>query len=267
MPLDFAQFKEKVGKLCNIDLSSYKSVQMDRRIMSLMTAWGLSDFDAYYETLQKNPVRYREFVKKLTINVSEFFRNPERFEELKQHIIPELLKHFYQIKIWSAGCSNGSEPYSLAIIFKELNAVKRVSIIATDIDQAILAKAKAAVYSSNEIRNLSPELIAKYFHEDGGSYHLKPEIQAMVDFRQHNLLQDPFPQPVELILCRNVVIYFTEEAKADLYGKFYRSLSPGGYLMVGGTEPLLYYRNYGFDNPLSFFYRKPPETAERGLGH
>jgi chemotaxis protein methyltransferase CheR len=239
---------------------------MDRRIMSLMASWGIDDFDTYYETLQKNSARYQEFVKKLTINVSEFFRNPERFDELRRQILPELLKRFYQVRIWSAGCSNGSEPYSLAIILKELNVGKRVSIIATDIDQAILTKAQAAVYSVNEIRNLSPEIITRYFRQDGSFYHLKPEIQSMVEFRQHNLLQDPFPQPVELILCRNVVIYFTEEAKAELYEKFYKSLNPGGYLMVGGTEPLLYYRNYGFDNPLSFFYRKPPETTEGRMG-
>lgn len=258
MPLDFEQFKEKAAKLCNIDLASYKSRQMDRRIESLKVTWGLESYDEFYELLQKNPARFQEFVKKLTINVSEFFRNPDRFDELWNQLLPELLKRFYQVRIWSAGCSNGSEPYSLAIIMKELNIGKRVSILASDIDQAILAKAQTAIYNANEIRNLAPEMVNKYFKvDDGGFYHLNPEIKAMVDFRHHNLLQDPYPQPVELILCRNVVIYFTEEAKTELYTKFFKALSPGGYLMVGGTEPLLYYRNYGFENPFSFFYRKP----------
>lgn len=265
MPMDFEQFKEKAGKLCNIDLASYKSRQMDRRMMSLMVTWGLEDYDAYYELLQKNPARYQEFVKKLTINVSEFFRNPDRFDELQKQLLPELLQRFYQVRIWSAGCSNGSEPYSLAIMMKEMNVGKRVSILASDIDQAILAKAQAGIYSANEVRNLSPEMLAKYFRVDDGFYHLNPEIKSMVDFRHHNLLQDPYPQPVELILCRNVVIYFTEEAKAELYTKFFKVLSPGGFLMVGGTEPLLYYRNYGFENPFSFFYRKPIGPGGSGI--
>lgn len=257
MPLGFEEFKEKAARLAGIDLSCYKNVQMDRRIQSLMAAWDIHDYDEYYRVLQTNPGKYQEFVKKLTINVSEFFRNPDRFAELREKILPELAGRNSFLTLWSAGCSNGSEPYTLGIILREMGLTRRVKIIATDIDKIILEKAKVARYNASEVRNVAPELLSRYFKlEDERIYQLHPDIQQMVEFRHHNLLHDPFPPAVDLILCRNVVIYFTEEAKRELYQKFHSTLRPGGYLMVGGTEPLLSYRALGFENPLSFFYRK-----------
>lgn len=266
MPLGFQEFKEKAARLAGIDLSCYKSVQMDRRIQSLMASWDIQDYDEYYHVLQTNTAKYQEFVKKLTINVSEFFRNPERFAELREKILPEIAAKNSFITIWSAGCSNGSEPYTIGIILREMGLARRSKIIATDIDKVILEKAKAARYNASELRNVAPELLNRYFKpEEERMFQLGPEIQQMVEFRHHNLLHDPFPTGMDLILCRNVVIYFTEEAKKELYQKFYSALRLGGYLMVGGTEPLLSYRSLGFENPLSFFYRKG-STVEGSTG-
>ncbi len=254
--MDYATFKKMAAELTQIDLSSYKSQQMDRRINSLMGIWNLKTYDEFIELIQNNPQKYKEFVKKLTINVSEFFRNAERFQELWRNILPELLNK-PQIRIWSAGCSNGAEPYSIAIILRELGAKDRAKIIATDVDRVILEKAREAVYAYNEVKSIPPDLLPRYFDEQNGLYVLKESIKDLVEFRAQNLLEEDNEGNFDLIVCRNVVIYFTEEAKRELYEKFMRALNPGGYLMVGGTEPILAYRQMGFENPLTSFYRKP----------
>ncbi len=254
--MDYATFKKMAAELTQIDLSSYKSQQMDRRINSLMSIWNLKTYDEFIELIQNNPQKYKEFVKKLTINVSEFFRNAERFQELWRNILPELLNK-PQIRIWSAGCSNGAEPYSIAIILCELGAKDRAKIIATDVDRAILEKAREAAYAYNEVKSIPPDLLPRYFDQQAGLYILKESVKGLVEFRARNLLVDDNEGNFDLIVCRNVVIYFTEEAKRELYLKFMKALNPGGYLMVGGTEPILAYRQMDFENPLTSFYRKP----------
>ncbi len=254
--IDYPEFKKLAGQLVGIDLSEYKSQQMDRRIHSLMQSWEVQDYDFFLELLNTNPQKYKEFVKKLTINVSEFFRNPERFEDLWSHILPKLLKNSSILRIWSAGCSNGAEPYSVALILQELGAADRVQIFGSDIDQMILTKAREGVYEYNDLKNLPPEFLVKYFLIRNNRYHLTENIKQMVEFFNHNLLKDPFLSSFDLIICRNVVIYFTEEAKKALYQKFFEALNPGGYLLVGGTEPLLNYRKIGFESISPSFYQK-----------
>ena len=221
---------------------------MDRRIHSLMSFWGIADYQECLSVLKTDPRRYQEFVKKLTINVSEFFRNPDRFIELWEKVFPELLQRPGRLKIWSAGCSNGAEPYSVAIILQELKALDRATILATDIDQVVLEKAKLGVYLQNEVKSLPPELLGKYFRKERELFHFDDGLKKQVRFEKHNLLQDPYPKEMDLIICRNVVIYFTEEAKNQLYIGFNHSLRHNGYFLAGGTEPLLYYRQFGFDN-------------------
>lgn len=222
-----------------------------------MQSWGVPNYTLFLELLKTDPQRYKEFVKKLTINVSEFFRNPERFEDLWHHILPELLKKSSHLRIWSAGCSNGAEPYSVALIIQELGAADRVQIFGSDIDQVILTKAREGIYEFNDLKNLPPNFLAKYFEIRDARYYLNDNTKHMVEFLNHNLLKDPFLSGFDLIICRNVVIYFTEEAKNVLYQKFFEALKLGGYLLVGGTEPLLNYRRMGFINSSPSFYLKP----------
>jgi len=256
MSLSYQEFKDQVSQLCGIDLSFYKSKQLDRRIHSLMTLWRVNDYDNYLHILKTTPRRYQEFLKKLTINVSEFFRNAESFVHLWEKVIPELLKTQENLRIWSAGCAGGAEPYSIGIILKELGAFHRADILATDIDAQVLDRAGEAVYTANEVKSLPRELLAKYFREEKGYYYLSPEIKKIVRFQRHNLLLDPFALEFDLIVCRNVVIYFTEEVKNELYIRFNRALRMGGYLLVGGTEPLLNYKQLGFESVCYSFYKK-----------
>lgn len=263
MGLTYDEFKKEVAALTGVDLSAYKSQQMDRRLHSLMGLWGVADYDAYLHTLVNDQARLQEFHKKLTINVSEFFRNPERYVELAAVILPELCRGGGRLRVWSAGCANGAEAYTVAILLREAAYPPGATILATDIDRESLRRAQAGVYNPNEVRSVPPDLLGKYFTTDGRHYYLAAEVKESVEFRQHNLLSDPFDRGFDLIICRNVVIYLTEEAKNELYRKIHTALRPGGYMMVGGTEPLLNFKQYGFTNPLTAFYRKEEVSPSR----
>ncbi len=248
-------FRKTVLDLTGIDLDCYKGTQMERRLQTIMRRAGVADLTAYARLLSTTPTRVKEFQDFLTINVSEWLRNPEKFDELQKVILPELLKRSSRLRIWSAGCSNGSEPYSLSLLLDELDPHGRHQIIATDLDVEILKVARAGVYSDKDIKNVSPARRAKYFTQQGDQFIVKPELRGRIQFERQNLLSDPTPQDLDLVLCRNVVIYFTEEAKDELYRKFHRALKPGGILFVGGTESLLRARELGYASASPFFYR------------
>ncbi len=260
---DYEEFKRRVRELTGLDLSSYKQRQMQRRINSLMDSLKVPTYHQYFRLLQADPVRYEEFLKRITINVSEFFRNPERFADLEQKYLPQLLGKGRALKVWSAGCSTGPEPYSLAILLLDRAPGFPHRVLGTDIDRVVLERAKAGVYQATELKNVSPARLARYFERVGEAYRVKDEVKAMVDLRRQNLLTDQFDCDFDLILCRNVVIYFTEEAKHLLYQKFYQALAPGGIFLVGGTEPILRYREYGYEAVGPTFYRRPEAAAGR----
>ena len=249
--------KDRTG----IDLANYKSGQMHRRLTSLMESKGISNFQEYIKLLEADSDAFDEFFKRLTINVSDFFRNPERFEDLKRSILPRLLAERKHLKVWSAGCANGAEPYSLAMLLYELDPASftQHEIIATDIDLTILAQARRGIYSESEMKGVSPQRRRVYFKLVGDRWRVRSFLRQQVKFFRHNLLVDPFPQGCDLILCRNVVIYFTNEAKTKLYPKLRASLRPGGVLMVGGTEPILRYQDFGFQQLGTGFYRRDGE--------
>ncbi|MGE5676028.1 MAG: CheR family methyltransferase [Mycobacterium leprae] len=241
--------------LTGIDLDCYKGTQMERRLQTIMRRAGVPDLAAYARLLATTPARVKEFQDFLTINVSEWLRNPEKFEELQRTILPDLLKKSPRLKIWSAGCSNGSEPYSVAMLLDEIDPLGRHQIIGTDLDEEILKVARAGQYMEKDLKNVSAARRARYFTQDGDNFIVKPDLRARVSFERQNLLSDPFPLDVDLLLCRNVVIYFTEEAKDELYRRFHRSLKQGGILFVGGTESLLRARELGYASVSPFFYR------------
>lgn len=248
-------FRKTVLDLTGIDLDCYKGTQMERRLQTIMRRAGVADLTAYARLLATAPARVKEFQDFLTINVSEWLRNPEKFEELQRTILPDLLKKSPRLKVWSAGCSNGSEPYSVAMLLDELDPLGKHQILATDLDEEILKFARAGVYLDKDLKAVAPARRSKYFIQEGDRLTVKPELRGRVEFQRQNLLSDPFPSDVDLILCRNVVIYFTEEAKDELYRRFHHALKPGGILFVGGTESLLRARELGYASVSPFFYR------------
>lgn len=257
---DWEIFKQQLNRKTGIDLQLYKEQQMRRRINNLIQKTEFKSYTTFFADAVRNKQKFADFIEYLTINVSEFFRNADKFGMLETDIIPYLLKSSSNgsLNIWSAGCSIGAEPYSLAIIMKELTPGKRNRILASDLDIEIIAKAKQAIYTADEIKAMRPDRKTKYFTKTvDGKFALKPEIKTAVEFKRHNLLKDPFETNFDLILCRNVVIYFTEEAKAELYKNFFKALKPGGILFVGGTESILNSRQIGYDTYKPFFYQKP----------
>ena len=255
---DWELFKKKLNDRTGIDLQLYKEPQMRRRIGNLVQRSEFNTFSGYFDNVVKNKDTFAEFIEYLTINVSEFFRTPEKFSLLETDVIPYLLKRSSKLNIWSAGCSIGAEPYSLSIIMKEMTPGTRHRILASDLDIDILAKARAGVYADNELKAMRADRKTKYFTKTpDGKFAVKPEIKSAVEFKRHNLLKDSFETGFDLILRRNVVIYFTEEAKDQLYANFFKALKPGGILFVGATEAILNYRKLGYTSYKPFFYQKP----------
>lgn len=254
--MEFENFINKTGEIIGIDLTKYKRTQMERRINSLMRSQGFTNYQDYYHKLKEDPCYRGKFIDHLTINVSEFFRNSGQWHVLEHIILPEIINNNPVPKFWSAGCATGEEPYSLAIILREMFPNVRPTILATDIDYNILATAKQAVYKERSVVNVPPLYLAKYFVKKGNNYQLKQEIKDMVTFKKHDLLKDHFFYNCDLILCRNVMIYFTEETRNNLYRSFQDALRPGGILFTGSTEQIFKASQLGMEAVASFFYRK-----------
>ncbi|BEU87480.1 protein-glutamate O-methyltransferase CheR [Selenomonas sp. TAMA-11512] len=257
---DWASFKQKLKAKTEIDLDLYKEAQMKRRVEGYVRKKGFDSSAQYFDSIVNSKADFDAFIEHLTINVSEFFRNSDKFLQLEKEVIPYLLERSPKLNIWSAGCSIGAEPYSLAMILKEVTPGKQHRILATDLDIEILAKAKRGVYLPNEIQSMTKERVVRYFTQNtDGTYAVQNEIKRLIEFKRHNLLKDRFESGFDLILCRNVVIYFTEEAKFDLYTNFFKALKPGGILFVGGTESVINCRQIGYTTYKPFFYQRPLE--------
>lgn len=256
---DFEAFRRRAYHITGLDLSSYKAPQMHRRLSALMARLGVPDFAAYARLLEQDAQRRQEFRDYVTINVSEFFRDADRFRELERRVLPDLLSGGGAVRVWSAGCSIGAEPYSIAILLRELAPGRRHTILGTDIDQTILARARAGRgYSAADVRGVGAERLARWFvREADGTYTSSPAARGLVRFEQHDLLRDRYPSgPFDLVACRNVVIYFTEEAKEQIYQGFAAALRPGGVLFIGGTEAIMRPRAFGLQVVGPGLYRR-----------
>ena len=254
---NYEKFKKDVYALTKIDLNCYKEKQMRRRIDTLIAKNKINDYDTYVALIKKDKEKFEQFVNFLTINVSEFYRNPEQWKILENEVFPKLIEKFGKnIKIWSAACSTGDEPYSLVMALSRHLPLANIKVIATDIDKQVLEQARVGLYNEKSIVAVPADLKSKYFTKVGSSYQIADEIKKRVEFKEHNLLKDPYPTGCHLIVCRNVVIYFTEEAKDEIYVKFHKSLTKGGALFIGSTEQIMNYKEIGFTRNKSFFFEK-----------
>lgn len=253
---DYEQFIEGIKKLTGIDLALYKEAQMKRRLTSLYEKRGYNNFIEFLRAVEKDRDLMNEFLDRMTINVSEFYRNAKRWEVLQNKIFPKLLQENKRLKIWSAACSTGEEPYTISMVLSNHVPLSQVQVLATDIDENCLQKAKRGVYPERSLAEVPPNMKEKYFIQEGQFYRVKDEIKNTVTFKKHNLLSDPYGSNFDLIVCRNVMIYFTEEAKDQIYKEFSKALRPGGILFVGSTEQIFNPSRYGFEVEDTFFYRK-----------
>lgn len=254
--MNFDQFHVWIYKELKVNLSAYKPDQLNRRIQTLMNRIGVNSLKEYSKLLKTNYEERQKFLDYITINVTEFFRNPELFSELNKLLKKNILENKSSLKIWSAACSIGCEPYTLAIMLKEINPLINHTIVATDIDSTVLKKAEIGIYNENETRNILPVIEKKYFKKLDTKYYISNDIKKLVTFKKHDLIMDEYEKDFDLIVCRNVVIYFKNEAKKEIFRKFSNSLKVGGFLFVGATESIYNCKEYGLEKESTFIYKK-----------
>ena len=231
----------------NLDCQQYKDKYLKRRLMVRVRANGLSGLDEYLSFLRTHPEEHDTLIGTITINVTQFFRDSSMYHYLAEQVIPDIIYRKTEqgrrvFRVWSAGCSSGEEPYSVAILIKELLGGRvdefQVSIHGTDIDDGSLSKAKKGVYSMDQLKNVDSKLLDTYFEPFGENYRVAREIKDMVRIKKHDLLADRKQTNFDIILNRNVMIYFSREMQERLLMDFYNSLNNGGYLIIGKTEIL-----------------------------
>lgn len=259
---EYLYLQRALKEVSGLDLTAYKERQMMRRLRGFVGRRGLESLTALADAIRHDEEIRQQLTDYLAINVTEFFRNPERFADLAANVLPLLRRRTDALRIWSAGCSTGAEPYSLAILLEEMEPGSwiRHRVIGTDIDREALAEARTGIFHADRLREVSVERRRRFFTELGdGRWQVQDHLRRYVKFSAHNLLEDPYPTQQHLILCRNVIIYFTEEAKEHIFAKLAASLAPGGFLLVGSTETIFYPGRYGLKTAGPFLYVRTEE--------
>lgn len=233
---EYALICRHVKRAIGIDLTAYKSQQMQRRLDAYLRRSGAKDWPDYLRRLDRDGQEQASLRNYLTINVSSFFRDAEKWQQLSERILPGLTRPGATLTMWSAGCSIGAEPYTLAIL-AELRGMRRYEVWATDIDRGVLAIARAGgPYTDEDLKNAPEGVVRRFFDRRPDGLYVKPALRDRVSFAEFNLLEDRADRLFDLIVCRNVIIYFTDLAKQKVLMSLAQSLRPGGVLFIGGTE-------------------------------
>jgi chemotaxis protein methyltransferase CheR len=234
---EYQMLSRQIADLLGLDLDVYKPAQMRRRISTFIDRSGCENTAAFVTRIQREPELLDDLRDLLTINVTEFFRDSAPWRTLRETALPAILARNPSPKVWSAGCSHGGEPYSVSMLLQEAGAGPTSSVIATDIDPRVLKKARdGGPYALGDVTSVPTDIWAKYFREDENGLWVTDDVRRRVKFRELNLHSDVFPSSMDLILCRNVIIYFTKEFKDQLMQQFQRSLAPGGILFIEATS-------------------------------
>jgi chemotaxis protein methyltransferase CheR len=252
---DYVDFCNGVKRVAGVDLSQYKRAQMERRIRSYVDRQQVHSLGDFLREIERDRATLDGFLDRVTINVSELYRNPEQYETLRTKVLPEL-KRGSAIKIWSAGCSYGAEAFTLACLVSEALPGTRWEIAGSDLDRRIVARAQRGHFSQADMRNVPPSVRAKYFKPDGDGWLAQETLRRQLRFRVEDLLHARYPTGLDLVLCRNVVIYFNDDARNHVHRGIAGSLRPGGYLMVGATERVTDPAGMGLEAAYPFIYRK-----------
>jgi len=242
----FERILEHLRQTRGFDFTAYKRTSLMRRVRKRMQSVDLTEFDAYLDYLQVHPDEFVSLFNTILINVTSFFRDPELWEALRQTVLPEIAAAGAAtgpVRVWSAGSAAGQEPYSTAMLLAEVLGVdafrERVKIYATDVDEEALAESRRAVYHAKQVEDVPPDLLEKYFdHAGNETYLFNRDLRRSVIFGRHDLIQDAPISRVDLLLCRNTLMYFNSEAQSRILARFYFSASPGGYLVLGRAEML-----------------------------
>jgi chemotaxis protein methyltransferase CheR len=248
----FQSLKKLIQQEIGFNCDQYKQNHFKRRIAVRMRACKVDTYKEYIRVLKSDEGEWSMLKDVLTVNVTEFFRNPEVYDAIKTTVLPDILTQKRasgdkRIDVWSAGCSSGVEPYSIAILFCEHLGAHLggfdVHILGTDLDVEALKEAERGFYRENVLKNVPPGILKKYFtqdkHDRYEGYVVSEEIKKMVAFKKGDLISGVKPRGFDLILCRNVTIYFEQKLQEKLYHDFYDSLNEGGFFVMGKTEMLV----------------------------
>jgi chemotaxis protein methyltransferase CheR len=249
---DFEPFCHAVRAICGVDLLQYKRAQMERRIRSWTARRGSEDLAEYGRRLKTDADELDAFLDRVTINVSQLWRHPEQWTALATRILPELAQRG-RLRAWSAGCSYGAEAYTLAAVCREAIPDTRVEITGTDLDHRMVARARTGRFTAEDARGAPTASMERFFPAGQAT----EELRRMVSFDTGDLLRMPAPREAyDLVMCRNTVIYFTEDVRDALHHRLVDALKPGGYLVVGTSERVADPRGLGLTSPCHFIYRK-----------
>jgi len=253
---DYVVFCEGIAKLAQIDLSQYKRGQMERRLRTFSERRGITSLVEYLAVLKQDPEELEQFLDRLTINVSQLWRNPEQWASLGKKVIPDLAAGG-RIRIWSAGCSYGAECYTIAAVCLEQAPGVRLEVKGTDIDPRMLERARIGHFSTEDARSVPQASLERWFDKTDLGYQAKPELRKLMRFEKGDLLSMRFTSDAyDLVLCRNTVIYFTEPVRDVLHERLVSTLRSGGYLVVGSTERVGVAGSLGLALAQPFTYRK-----------
>ncbi len=256
---NYRLLRDAIMDLLDLDLNHYRTQQMERRLTTLLERRHATSWQAYVVNLRRDPIELDYFQEFITINVSSFYRDADKWNYLRSKVLPGMLggRSLQGVSGWSVGCSIGAEAYTLAMLLAEQAPNRKHSIWATDIDTRVLERAKAGgPYFQNELRELPPALLQLGMSPVSNQlFSARPTIKSMVEFGRFNLLKDEATRKFDLVMCRNVVIYFTTEVKPLVYQRMARALKPGGILFIGSTETIANYQQLGFDYIAPSFYR------------
>jgi chemotaxis protein methyltransferase CheR len=254
---DFVVLCEQVRRLCGVDLLQYKRGQMERRVRTFAQRRGTPDLAAYGQRLKADEEELDAFLDRVTINVSHLWRHEDQWTALGRAILPELAQRG-RVRCWSAGSSYGAEAFTLAAVAAESIPRTRVEIEGTDLDRRMVARARAGRFSVEDARTAPAALLRRWFEPaDEGGWQAKPELMRMTRFDVGDLLRMPIPRAkYDMVMCRNTVIYFTEDVRDALHARLVDALAPGGYLVVGTSERVADPAALGLTSPFHFIYRK-----------
>ena len=280
---EFAQLRSLLARSAGLVFDEARRDSVAYCIAERLRGTGAPDV-ASYLALLADPSERQQLLNEVTIQETHFFRNPPQIRALRKYVIPELLKHAdtrgRRIRIWSAGCSTGEEPYTIAMILRELLPTMAgwdVKVVATDVSSRALEAARRGRYGERAVQMASPEDLARFFTATGdGGYEVRPEVRDLVQFRHQNLVTDPVPfavdERIDLVLCRNVTIYFSRETTRALMARLHTCLRDGGYLFLGHSETLWQVSEdfrlvpLGTGDSAAFVYRRIDEAPKDRRG-
>ncbi len=251
--LDFQKMRDLIYNESGIHFSDSNKTILESRLKERLKLLNLDTVSSYYSIIKSDPRELKDFLDSVTTNLTRFFRNQAHYDTFINYVIPDLVARKRKtgnkrISIWSAGCSTGEEPYTNAMVLKEhLPLDFKIEVIASDLSLKSLMKAKEGIYLKNRTAGIPSEYLSKYFTEEDGAYRIKPEISSIVKFDYHNLKFESPLKNLDIIFCRNVLIYFDEPAQKNVINHFWNAMAPHSYLFIGHSESL-----FGMDTPFKF---------------